>query len=224
MRSQLLSAYLVQRIALCAAGGQLVGDLVGAAAAARPLPPRARPGRCARPPRRSRPRTAAGSTWPSPCRTAAARRSPRDRRPRRPAACGRRRSSRSCSAMEMSASRPGHQAGAHGRAVHRADDRLVAVDRRCRPGRAPPSRRARALASSVAISSTIARSPPPEKPMPSPRSTAQRTVSSADTSRQISASSRWPSWPAVGSLPFCARIWMSSTASSAPRRVIARVW
>jgi hypothetical protein len=62
--------------------------------------------------------------------------------------------------------------------------------------------------------------PPPEKPLPSPRSTAQRTSSSAPTSRQISASSRWPSWPAVGSLPLAAFIWMSSTA---PRRAMFNV-
>ena len=53
---------------------------------------------------------------------------------------------------------------------------------------------------SSAICSTRCRSPPAEKPLPSPRMSATRTEGSADTSRQISASSRCKLASAVDSL------------------------
>jgi hypothetical protein len=60
--------------------------------------------------------------------------------------------------------------------------------------------------------------------MPSPRSTATRTLSSRSMSRQISLSSQWPSWPAVGSLPLAAFICRSITQPPSPRRVMWKVW
>ena len=88
-RSQLLSAYLVQRMALCAPSARRVAISTALASSSASSTARLmRPMRSASAP--APPRTAADNISPSPCRTAAARRSPHGRPPRRRAAYARR--------------------------------------------------------------------------------------------------------------------------------------
>ncbi len=89
-RSQLFSAYLVHLMALGAPARQPARDLRCASSCTRSSSTQTLPGRSARPPRRTPVRRAAGSTWPSPGRTAAARPEPSGRRRRRRAWYGHR--------------------------------------------------------------------------------------------------------------------------------------